>query len=340
MLYEPEILDEPDGRTARRDRNRLAAIDAVLELFSEGELTPTPEQVADRSGVSLRSVYRYFANRADLIRAAVDRHLERVQPLFVIDAIGEGAFDARVETFVEARMRGYEAIAATARASRLRAPSNDVIREQLDRARHLYRAQLEHHFARGAGCARPAAAPRGARRRGRAHSDRDDRALPRATRLLPQRHARVARDGVAAPSRGEQLMASIRRQLRIDRAPDDVWSLVGDPTALPRWFPGVAAAQVDGTTRVITTDSGIPMPEEIVTNDRLQRRFQYRITSPIVRNHLGTIDVFDLGDGSSLVSYATDCEPDAVALIIGGACGNALHELGRMLEADPQASER
>ena len=156
MLHEPdEIIEqiadesaEPDGRTARRDRNRIAAIDAVLELFSEGELTPTPEQVADRSGVSLRSVYRYFANRGDLIRAAVDRHLERVQPLFVIDAIGEGTFDARVESFVQARMRGYEAIAATARASRLRSPSNEVIREQLDRARRLYRAQLEHQFGR------------------------------------------------------------------------------------------------------------------------------------------------------------------------------------------------
>ena len=66
------------------------------------------------------------------------------------------------------------------------------------------------------------------------------------------------------------------------------------------------------------------MPEEIVTNDPIQRRFQYRITAPIVRNHLGTIDVFDLGDGTSLVSYATDCEPDAMALIIGGATGNAL----------------
>ena len=134
-------------------------------------------------------------------------------------------------------------------------------------------------------------------------------------------------------------MASIRRQLRIDRPAADVWNLVGDPTALPQWFPGVARAQVDGTTRVITTDSGIPMPEEIVTNDRLQRRFQYRITSPIVRNHLGTIDVFDLGDGSSLVSYATDCEPDAVALIIGGACGNALHELRRLLEPGRETSE-
>ncbi len=64
-----------------------------------------------------------------------------------------------------------------------------------------------------------------------------------------------------------------------------------------------------------------------------QRRFQYRVTSPLLRGHLGTIDVFDLGDGTSLVSYATDCEPDAMALVIGGAAGAALTELRRLLES-------
>jgi AcrR family transcriptional regulator len=150
MLQETgEISDEqgePDGRTARRDRNRVAVLDAVLELFSDGDLSPSPEQVASRSGVSLRSVYRYFADRGDLIRAAVDRHLERVEPLFVIEAPGVGTIAARVESFVRARMRGYEAIAATARASRLRAPTNDIIRGQLDRARRIFRAQLEQQF--------------------------------------------------------------------------------------------------------------------------------------------------------------------------------------------------
>jgi len=134
-------------------------------------------------------------------------------------------------------------------------------------------------------------------------------------------------------------MATVRREIRIARTADDVWKLVGDPAALAGWFPGIVDAQVDGRTRTITTASGIPMPEEIVTNDAIQRRFQYRITAPIVRAHLGTIDVFDLGDGSALVSYATDCEPDALALIIGGACGNALHELRRRLEDEPDAED-
>ncbi len=127
-------------------------------------------------------------------------------------------------------------------------------------------------------------------------------------------------------------MASVRRQLIFEHSADDVWAVLGDPTTIRDWFPGVADASVDGTTRVITTVTGLPMPEEIVTNDAIQRRFQYRLTTPIIRNHLGTIDVFDLGGGRSLVSYATDCEPDALALMIGGATGNALHELRRQLD--------
>ena len=127
-------------------------------------------------------------------------------------------------------------------------------------------------------------------------------------------------------------MGTVRRQVRIARSADDVWAVVGDPLSIARWFPGIVAAAVDGTTRTITTASGIPMAEEIVTNDSIQRRFQYRLTGGIVRNHLGTIDVFDLGDDSSLVAYATDGEPDPMALIIGGATGNALLELKRQLE--------
>ncbi len=135
-------------------------------------------------------------------------------------------------------------------------------------------------------------------------------------------------------------MASVRREVRIARSADEVWAVVGDPTSISRWFPGIVDATVDGTSRVITTASGIPMPEQIVTNDALQRRFQYRITAPIIRNHLGTIDVFALDECSCLVAYATDCEPDAMALIIGGATGNALVELRRQLESETHEGAR
>ena len=45
----------------------------------------------------------------------------------------------------------------------------------------------------------------------------------------------------------------------------------------------MVSAQVDGTSRVITAESGIPLPEEIVTNDPILRRFQYRVVAPMMR---------------------------------------------------------
>jgi hypothetical protein len=128
------------------------------------------------------------------------------------------------------------------------------------------------------------------------------------------------------------LRGSVRRHVRIDRPPDEVWEIVGDPGRIAEWFPGITAATVDGTTRVVTTGAGLPMPEEIVTNDPLQRRFQYRITAPLFREHLSTLDVLDVGDGTSVVVYGADAVPSTLALIVAGAAGNALEHLKSMME--------
>ncbi len=107
---------------------------------------------------------------------------------------------------------------------------------------------------------------------------------------------------------------------------------MGDATALPRWFPGIVDAKVDGAVRIVTTGTGLPMPEEIITCDPLLRRFQYRITAPMFRHHLSTIDVIDLEDGTTLAIYAVDAEPSVLALTIGGAAGAGLEHLKTMLE--------
>ena len=137
---------EVDGRTARRDRNRSTVLDAVLALFSEGNLKPRPEDVAARSGVSLRSVYRYYSDPAALLRAAMRRHLENVTPLLEIHAVGSGPLPERVDRFVDARLRLYEAIAPAARAARLAARDNEVIRARMGETEELLRGQVDRHF--------------------------------------------------------------------------------------------------------------------------------------------------------------------------------------------------
>ena len=127
-------------------------------------------------------------------------------------------------------------------------------------------------------------------------------------------------------------LGSIRHQIRIHRPAAVVWGFVGDPARLHEWFPGIKSCQVEGNNRLITLGSGLTMPEEILVNDTIQRRFQYRITAAIVDYHRGTIDVIDLGDDTCLVVYSTDADPRTMALTIGSGTAGALDELKGQME--------
>lgn len=129
-------------------------------------------------------------------------------------------------------------------------------------------------------------------------------------------------------------LGSARFHIRINKPAAEVWELAGDPTRLHEWFPGITSCQVEGTTRIITLGSGLPMPEEILVKDDDLRRFQYRITAPMFAFHRGSIDVIDLDDGTCLVVYTTEADPRTMAMTIGGATGGALDELQRLMELE------
>lgn len=128
-------------------------------------------------------------------------------------------------------------------------------------------------------------------------------------------------------------MASLRHERRVAATADDVWRVVTRPESIPEWFPGVTSCTVEGARRVITLASGLEMPEEILTNDATLRRFAYRITAPMYRFHLSTIDVIELGERDSLCVYSTTAEPDTLALLIAGGTIGALREIARLAEA-------
>jgi AcrR family transcriptional regulator len=138
---------DADGRTARRDRNRDAVLDAVLDLFAEDALAPSAAQVAERSGVSLRSVYRYFEDTDELVRAAIERNLERVRPLFLVEGLGEGPVAERAARLVASRLRLYDHVGPLMRATLLHSGQNAVLAERLATVRRLLGEQVEQMFA-------------------------------------------------------------------------------------------------------------------------------------------------------------------------------------------------
>ena len=148
MTARTEAEETPvDGRTARRDRNRDLVLDAVLELFADNQFAPNAADVAARSGVSLRSVYRYYEDFDELVRAAIARHAERVAPLIEMPDPGKGPLDERITRFVAHRTRLYEASAPMARATLVRAPANRLVREQVELVRQRLSQQTHTMFA-------------------------------------------------------------------------------------------------------------------------------------------------------------------------------------------------
>lgn len=122
-------------------------MDAMVDLIAAGDTNPSTEALAERAGVSVSSVFRYFDGLGDLRDQTIDHYFERYQPLFAIPDIGDGPLDDRVERFARARVHLYEVICPIARLARARAFDHERMADALARARATFLTQVEEHFA-------------------------------------------------------------------------------------------------------------------------------------------------------------------------------------------------
>lgn len=136
-----------DGRSARRARNREAVLDAVHELFTEQRSFPTLESVAARSGVSLRSIHRYFPDSEGLMLEALARRIRLADPLYELDRVGEGTLAERIARLVDQRLEIYEHAHATIRVAFAVADSMPLIAAQVTRREEQVRDQVRAHLA-------------------------------------------------------------------------------------------------------------------------------------------------------------------------------------------------
>jgi TetR/AcrR family transcriptional regulator, regulator of autoinduction and epiphytic fitness len=143
------MTDIADGRSARRERNRDAVLDALVELTTEGADDPSIDDIADRAGVSYRSVYRYFKDRSEMMDAATDRAMGWIQPL-LLNASGPVALsdplDHRIDSIVDARVELYVQIADMIRSAMIQSFSNRRINEVFLHSRRVSRRQISERF--------------------------------------------------------------------------------------------------------------------------------------------------------------------------------------------------
>ena len=70
-------MEPVDGRRLRRALNIDAVVGAAVEFLHEGRYSFSAQDVADRAGVSLRSVFRYHPTMDALIAAAGEEYVAR-----------------------------------------------------------------------------------------------------------------------------------------------------------------------------------------------------------------------------------------------------------------------
>jgi AcrR family transcriptional regulator len=134
-----------DGRRARRERGRVAVIDAMFELLQEGKVPPAVELIAERSGVSVASIFRYFQGIDDLQFQTFQRFRERFEPL--LDTNVEGDLAARTNAFVQSRLELYEQAGAIMAVGRLRALEHEPLVEASAQMRGVLADQVRTTFA-------------------------------------------------------------------------------------------------------------------------------------------------------------------------------------------------
>jgi len=137
-----------DGRTQRRERNREKVIEALLDIIRTGDMEPSAASIADRAGVSHRSVFRYFADLDDLVRTAVDHEFTTVYPLGLIPDLGQGSLERRVDALIDSRLRVYSATYQVSEVARMRSATIPAIDEGLRIISDVQRTQFRRNFAR------------------------------------------------------------------------------------------------------------------------------------------------------------------------------------------------
>jgi AcrR family transcriptional regulator len=134
-----------DGRSARAVRTRRSIVDALLALIESGELKPAAPRIAERAGVSLRSIYQHFDDLEALFAAASERFRDQlVAQVTVIRP--DGPLESRLDAFVTQRGRVLEAITPVRRASLLQEPFSEQLRASRDFTLELARSEVARVF--------------------------------------------------------------------------------------------------------------------------------------------------------------------------------------------------
>ena len=130
-------------------------------------------------------------------------------------------------------------------------------------------------------------------------------------------------------------MASIRREIRIDAAPEKVWDAVRDIGNIhKRLVPGfVADCRMEGDdARIVTFGNGMVVKEIIVDRDDAARRLCWSAKSERMTRHNASMQIFANGANGTKAVWIADLLPNKAAPAIGAMIDQGMDAMKKTLE--------
>lgn len=139
------VIEEarPDGRRQRSQRSRQKIVAAMLKLVRGGEMHPSAAQVAEASGVSLRTVFRHFEEMDSLFREMSAIIEQEVKPI-LMRPITSTDWRAQLDELISKRIDVYERIMPLKVSGSVRRFQSDYLKEDYDEFLALERAGLKN----------------------------------------------------------------------------------------------------------------------------------------------------------------------------------------------------
>lgn len=131
-----------DGRRQRSDRSRRRIIEALFDLISEGNMSPSAANVAERANVGLRTVFRHFEDMDSIYDEMTDELMTAILPK-IKEPFRSTTWRDRLIECVDRRADVYEAVFPMRVCMILRYHHSDFIQEQYKRDLALERSTLK-----------------------------------------------------------------------------------------------------------------------------------------------------------------------------------------------------
>jgi hypothetical protein len=134
-------------------------------------------------------------------------------------------------------------------------------------------------------------------------------------------------------------MASIRKEMLVEAAPERIWDAVRDVGALhTRLVPGfVTDCRLEGDARIVTFANGLVARELIVDVDDAARRLVWSVVQGRPTHHNASLQVFAEAGGRSRLVWIADLLPNDLAGAIGGMMEQGMRSMKQTLEATTRA---